>query len=576
MRIYKIISLIIIPFFGFSETEIHEIKTKSAVNNVIVYHTGAEVTRSFDCDLKKGLNKVSIPNLSALVIKDHIRIVSNNQSDVMNIEYTYLKDIQEKIQKKKIPFKDSSNIEMMRDTIKDFQILEKEQISILSDYQYEKKFLEEDQLRVKSRKEGEGLTLVDFKEMISFYRIRANEITSAMIKINKKLNLYRYEFQRINTQISKLQQQHAKRLKELNPEKEIEGSWNIILTIKSPKARKENFELKYIVGSVGWGPKYNMSISEVDNEIELEYFAYVVNQCGEDWMDVPIKLVSAMPLESQAEPILEPWIIDRYERAISNSASYVDASKVQFQYGDVKVLQGIKYREIEIAALGIEFNLSKNYSLLSDSKPYKIKVKEHKVPAAFTYYAVPKVDPNAYLIASIGGWEKLELIAGNVDIFNNDVYMGTSFMEPGLEEDTLSFSLGKNNKLIVMREPLQGKMERKETNGKIKESFVYGMKIKNSNSIPVNVIIKDQSPLAQDEEIEIRNLNLSGAKFDKATGEVMWAMEMKPNASKDLEFAYMIKFPKEKENNASFKVSISKQKKRGYRRIKATRSVPSF
>ncbi|MCI5056738.1 MAG: DUF4139 domain-containing protein [Flavobacteriales bacterium] len=127
-----------------------------------------------------------------------------------------------------------------------------------------------------------------------------------------------------------------------------------------------------------------------------------------------------------------------------------------------------------------------------------------------------------------------------------------------------------------MREPVEGKMERKETNGKVKQTFAYNIKLKNMNKVPVDVIIKDQSPLAQDKEIEIKNIDLSAGKYDLGTGEVLWAMRMNSNASKDLGFSYSIKYPKEKERNGSLDISISSYKRRGVRRVKSRRACPSF
>ncbi|MCI5056739.1 MAG: mucoidy inhibitor MuiA family protein [Flavobacteriales bacterium] len=400
--------------YGHLGAKIHEVEVDSKVENVVVYHTGAEVTRSFSCDLKQGLNRVAISNLSKQVIKNHIRIMSQNKAEVMNIEYLMEENL------KRIPKKDSMRILAMRDTINNLVILKMNEEAVKQDFKSERKLLLEAQNRVRSNELG--VTLADFKEMLSYYRLRSAEITKEIIRLEKKIEAYNKEIAAIESRVAAL-----------SKAKKGVSTWNFYLTIQSPKDANESFEIKYITGSVGWGPKYHMNVSEVSNEIDLDYYAYIVNQSGEDWIEVPMKLVSAMPLESQEEPTLEPWVLDRYARAVNNSSTYVSSSQAQAQYGDVKILEGVQYREVEIAALGIEFDLKRSYSILSDSKPNKIKIKEHKVPASFTYYAAPKIDPNAYLIASIGGWEELQLIAGNVDIYNNSVFMGTSFMEPGLK-----------------------------------------------------------------------------------------------------------------------------------------------
>src|SRR5690606_39517628 len=60
--------------------------------------------------------------------------------------------------------------------------------------------------------------------------------------------------------------------------------------------------------------------------------------------------------------------------------------------------------------LSTTFDIDVPYDILSDGREHSVTLKEFTLPAVYTYYAVPKMDREGYLVAEVSGFEKLNLL----------------------------------------------------------------------------------------------------------------------------------------------------------------------
>src|SRR5207237_909520 len=102
--------------------------------------------------------------------------------------------------------------------------------------------------------------------------------------------------------------------------------------------------------------------------------------------------------------------------------------------------------------LSVDFDIQLPYSIPSDSKAHTVDVQSYNIPASYSYFAVPKLDKDAFLLARVTKWEELNLLPGNANIYFEGAYVGQSFIDPRNAKDTLDFSLGRDKKIVVMRE----------------------------------------------------------------------------------------------------------------------------
>ena len=70
--------------------------------------------------------------------------------------------------------------------------------------------------------------------------------------------------------------------------------------------------------------------------------------------------------------------------------------------------------------------------------------------------------------------------------------------------------------------------------------------IKNNKKQAINMIVLDQVPVSQLEEIEVKLLESSKGKLDKDTGELKWKFNLSPAELKEFDLQYSVKYPKHK------------------------------
>ena len=91
---------------------------------------------------------------------------------------------------------------------------------------------------------------------------------------------------------------------------------------------------------------------------------------------------------------------------------------------------------------------------------------------------------------------------------------------------------GHNNKT----NPITGKRELQRE---------WEITVHNRKTQPIRVVIDDQLPLSNDEDVIVKAEALGGGKLNKDTGRVEWDLIVKPGIQEDLKFRYSVQAPKE-------------------------------
>ncbi|MCI5059175.1 MAG: DUF4139 domain-containing protein, partial [Flavobacteriales bacterium] len=150
----------------------------------------------------------------------------------------------------------------------------------------------------------------------------------------------------------------------------------------------------------------------------------------------------------------------------------------------------------------------------------------------------------AFLIAKMVDWGRLNLLDGHANIYLDGVFKGISYINTRSTNDTLDFSLGIDESVIVIREKVDEFCESKVLGSNKKETLGYKIKVRNSKSAAISVMIQDQIPISTNKEIEIELLESSSAKYEESTGYLSWKHEIPANQTKEILFKYEVKYPK--------------------------------
>ncbi len=400
-----------------------------------------------------------------------------------------------------------------------------------------------------------NVPVAEIQRAADFYRNRMNQIDEEIFKMRKDRDKATEKYYKYNQQLTELNAQFNPPTSEIN------------VVIVSNKAQNVSYSVKYQVANAGWEAKYDVRATGVTKPVELVYRANVYNNCGLDWNGVKLNLSTADPKQGAEKPSLENWDLANQRRTDYNGESdqlngYSSNSRLQEvmivsdKSMDYKVQEKseefrkknqapqVAQEMIEVAELNAEFDIVQNYTILSDAKPYIVEVGVHTLPAMYEHYTVPKMDLSAFLTARVVGWNKLSLVSGSASVYYNGAYLGSSYINTAIVEDTLVLSLGRDKMISITREKKSEENKKQFSGSNVKETLTYEIVVKNNRDGQVTCVVEDQLPISSSSDIEVTAIETSNAELAKESGKLTWKLTLAPGESKVIKLSYSIKSPK--------------------------------
>ena len=198
----------------------------------------------------------------------------------------------------------------------------------------------------------------------------------------------------------------------------------------------------------------------------------------------------------------------------------------------------------ERRATTVNFAIELPYTIPSDGKPRTVEIKRYAVPATYHHLAVPKRDEDVYLSAVVRDWEQYDLISGDLQLFFEGTYLGTSRLEVEKTADTLLLSLGRDAGVVVTRRPGgEFRVPGGLFTGKQVDSRGWTIAVRNTKSQPINLTILDQVPVSADGRVDVELALPAQTELDEPTGLLTWKLTLLPASERKLDFGYSVKYP---------------------------------
>jgi hypothetical protein len=535
----------------------------SKITSVTVFQNTAEITREAKINLHAGSNIISFEKLSSSISSGSVRVEGSDKYTIVSVNsaVNYMQEGSER-----------PEVKVMKKELK------RVQDEIALNQSYINVYQEQQSLLIANhvfKGENKGITVEDMLNMVEVYRNKLNELQDKIYDCEIKAK-------RMNTELSKIQQQ-------VN---EIETKYNrytsnVQINLSAASAQNNvPVKITYLVNNASWSANYDAKAKDLTSPLELVLKATVVQTSGEDWNNVKLTLSTGNPNKNKSKPELAMWSLYAYDEVVyksnrkgkANSAMRTEAygendiadyeqnvpgvvaeekvmlEEVVVTKSEVKKMSSKEYASTssnsytQIIETGVnaEYVIDIPYTILSDGKENSVEIKKYEIPATYAYYAIPKLDKDAFLVSYITGWEKFNLIPGYVNVYINDTYNGRSWFDSQSVEDTLELSMGRDHSIIINRKKTKDVSGNAVIGGSRKSNQGYEISIRNSRKTPVKLFLYDQFPLSQFKEIEITQGETSGAKVDKENGKLEWEMDIQAGEDKKVLFNYSVKYPKEK------------------------------
>lgn len=535
-------TIALLPFIGFSQ---NEITSKSEIEDVTVFLSGAEIHRTAKINLKSGSNVITFEQLSPYINSNSIQVkAKNNGVTIVSVNHqtNYLKDNS-----------NDAKLKAINDSIEDLTLKRDIRLGHEKVYQEEKSLL----LTNKSMK-GENVSIdpEDLMDMADFFRSRLLELETKLLDIKLQLAEINEDLYRLQNQRSTLTQGKVKNTKE------------IVVNVSSKSSTTVTFEITYVMTQASWIPKYDIRSNDIAEPVNLTYKADVYNYSGYDWNDVNITLSTGNPAIDNTQPFLSTWYLQYYQNYQQKKAKYAEAygggfrpmsrnsappptaidntnDESVFDLDEEESGSLANFTQMVESTVNTEFQISVPYTIKSDGKPYLVEIQQTELPVEYSYMAIPKKDQDAFLLGRVTGWGKYNLLPGDANVYFEGTFVGTSYLYTNSTNDTLDISLGRDKGIIIKRKKVDELCKNQKIGGNHKTSRGYEIEIRNNKSKEVNIKIQDQIPMSSYKEIEVSLNEQGNAEYNEQTGELTWTLKIAPGETKKLKFAFEVKYPKD-------------------------------
>ena len=196
------------------------------------------------------------------------------------------------------------------------------------------------------------------------------------------------------------------------------------------------------------------------------------------------------------------------------------------------------------AQFGYEFEIKQPLTMTSDGKTTTTEIARYQLPATYQYLGIPRADKDAFLVADATEWQQYSLLEGEASVYFENSFVGKTILDPTVVNDTLHFSLGRDNGIRIQRTKVSDRSTRRLLSTTQEQNLTWRITVKNSRKEAVSLTLRDQIPVSENSNITVTTEELSGGQLDKTTGIVEWQLQLQPNEQREFIVAYRVKFPK--------------------------------
>ncbi|MBN2481547.1 MAG: DUF4139 domain-containing protein [Bacteroidales bacterium] len=318
--------------------EVAEQENKTEVQEVTVFIEGAQVTRTKDVDLSRGITILKFTGLSPFIDAKSIQVKADGAVTIMavNHQQNFLNAVEKSAE--------LTALEKQLKNIKDEILLQNTHISIVSE---ELAFLQENR-DIGGR--DQQISVANLREISSFYNTQLTALKLREIELSNKVHELSLQQQDIENQIKTL------------TSKTDYPSGEILVKIDAEKPLRANISLSYLVANASWFPSYDIRAVNINEPVQVIYKANVRQDTKENWNDVKLRFSSSNPNKSGVAPELQTYYLNYnilppvYGKNIINTVTGKVMSYAQ------EPLPGV-YIVVQGTTIGTITDMNGNYSI---------------------------------------------------------------------------------------------------------------------------------------------------------------------------------------------------------------------
>jgi uncharacterized protein (TIGR02231 family) len=367
----------------------------------------------------------------------------------------------------------------------------------------------------------------------------------------------------LDRELARLEQERAQK-----PPSKLE----VRIELAAAAATKATLRVTYAMRNARWLPLYDARLDTGAKDrkpaLELVRRAEITQNTGEDWSNVALAVSTVRTARGGNAPDLKSLVV-QYPQAsrplsaglsdstMPSAAPAPDRQRLLRSSGgksEEPVMEKAAEQQAaaDVSGFQVVFNIPGRVSLGASEGAKSLRVSSASIAPDLAVRAVPVLDPTGFLEASFKQAEDAPLLPGRVSIYRDGVFVGRGQMAAAAKDETVRLGFGADDKVKIERAVVkrnEGSAGLIVTTSKTDER-VFKTTVRNGHDFPIRIAIEDQLPVSENEEIQVEMLPSTtvptATNLRDKRGVLEWAFEAKAGEVRDVNFAWRIRWPKDK------------------------------
>jgi uncharacterized protein (TIGR02231 family) len=330
---------------------------------------------------------------------------------------------------------------------------------------------------------------------------------------------------------------------------------------------RATFRVSYTVRGARWQPLYDARLDSGSRDrkpaLELVRRAEIIQQTGEDWGDVALSVSTVRTARGGSAPELSPLIV-RYPppppvpmpRTLSggrpdNFAATAAAPQAVREKEETRDRAVEQEATVETGGYQVVYRIPGRISVAANEGAKSFRVTTAKIAPDLLSRSTPSLDPTAFIEASFKQADEAPLLPGRVSIYRDGIFVGRSHMALVPKDETVRLGFGADDKVKVTRATVR-KIE--GSAGIISSARTdereYKITVRSGHDRPIKVVVEDQIPTTENEEIKVELLPVTTAPTEKDVrdrrGVLAWIFDATPGETKEIKLGWRMRWPADK------------------------------
>jgi uncharacterized protein (TIGR02231 family) len=353
-----------------------------------------------------------------------------------------------------------------------------------------------------------------------------------------------------------------------NPPRKFE----VRIDLAADAATSGALRVSYVVRGARWVPIYDARLDTGGRDrkptLELVRRTEIVQQTGEDWIDVALSVSTVRTAKGGAAPDLRPLIVGfeepkqtefygrddgtrgRLARSVAATPPPNDALAGKFDQETTVAPAPARERETALETGGFQavFHVPGRVSVIAQEGAKSFRIASATISPDLLVRAAPALDPTAYLEASFKHAEEAPLLPGRVALYRDGTFVGRGALALAGKDELVNLGFGADDQIKVAR-IVQRKTE--GTSGLISTSKTdereFRITVRNGHDWPIKVVVEDQQPVSEvdDVQVELLPLTTKPTQTDARDrrGVLAWTLDMKGGEGREIALGWRVRWP---------------------------------